>query len=460
MATITSSGAISGLNVSSLVSQLVAAERGTYDARFTRAEAKVTTQMTALAQLKSAMSGFRTALGALEDPEDFSPRRVSIDDDQFFTATATSAAAAGRYDVEVLQLAQAAQLGSLAFAGGQTTVVGTGTLTLALGAESFSVTLASGANTLADLRDAINNASGNVGVRATIIRDVAGAHLVLSGTDTGAASTLRITASGGDGNLAQFAYDPPGTPGTYAVLSAAQDAVVRVAGYEIRSADNSIEGAIDGVTLNLRRAEPGTTASLSVATDDAAIRDRVSGFVNAYNTLAKQIARLRSYDAETKAAGPLLGDAMLRNVEGQLRRLVSDPVSGSSGNYTALVNIGITSAVDGTLTLDQTRFDAALAADPLAVARLFTSAEGVASRVGDFLDRKLATDGELASRDAGLASRQKDITKQREALDARMQLLQARYTKQFNALDSLLTQLQSTSSYLSQQLASLPGSSG
>jgi flagellar hook-associated protein 2 len=317
---------------------------------------------------------------------------------------------------------------------------------------SFSLTLGPGGNTLANLRDAINDAPGNSGVQATLITDIAGTHLILTGSATGAANALRVTTSGGNGGLNQFVYNPPTTT-NLAPLSTAQDAIVFVSGYEIHDADNSIDSAIDGVTLQLKQAHVGEVTTLAIATDNAGIRDRVNSFVNGYNVLANQIAKLRSYNAETKVAGPLLGDAMLRNIEAQLRRVVSAPVAGATEPYTSLASLGITTTAAGTLSLDQAKFDAALADDPAAASHVFAAGQGVAVQLDAFLADKLSVAGELANRDAGIAARRKDLTRQKEALDARMEVIQARYMRQFNALDSMLTKLQSTSSYLSQQLA-------
>jgi len=450
MPTITSSGAGSGLNVASLVSQLVAAERATYDSRYTKIDVKLTTEVSALSQLKGSMSSFQSALSGLKETASFSQRKVTVASDEFFTATASAAAAAGSYSVDVQQMAKAAQLGTPAFAGGADTVVGAGTLNISMGSASFNISLTDAGATLAQLRDAINSGAGNPGVRATLIRDVDGAHLVLTGSATGQANALRITANGG---LAQFAHDPPATTANYTVLSPAQDAIVEVSGYEIHDADNSIGDAIDGVIITLKKEAPGTLTNLAVDTDSGAIRDRVNAFVSSYNILASQIAKLRAYDPATKAAGPLLGDATLRNLESQLRRLVSEPVAGVDGGYSTLASLGITSTATGTLAVNQAKFDAAVAAAPAAVSQVFASTQGVAVRLDGFLKGKLATDGEFAARDAGITARRKDLTRQREALEARMQVIEARYSKQFNALDSMLTRMQSTSSYLAQQLS-------
>lgn len=453
MASITSSGMT--LDVNGLVSKLVAAERAPYDTRIAKAESKLTTDFSAVAQLKGAMATLQSALGTLKNASDFQVRKTTLGSDQFFAVSTSADASPGNYNVEVRQLAAAAQLGSAAIAGGATALAGTGTLAIALGATSFNVTLTDTDSTLADLRDAINTASGNPGVSAALVTDVSGTHLVLGSQLTGASNTLRITASGGNGDLARFAYDPP-TVANMTQLAPAQDSIVVVAGYEIHDADLNIEGAIDGVTLSLKKAEAGTVTAMGISIDNAGIRDKVGRFVSAYNVLANQVAKLRSYDPETKAAGPLLGDAMLRGIEAQVSRLISDPVSGlGSSPYSTLASLGITRDATGALKLDNTKFDAAIAKEPGAASRLFTADNGIAVRMGAYLDARLADTGELAARDATMKAKGKDIDKQKQALETRMAAFQARYLKQFNALDSLLTQMQSTSSYLTQQLSNL-----
>ena len=451
MASITTSGV--NLDVAGLVTKLVAAERAPYDNRIAKAESKVTTEFSAMAQLKGAMSSLESALGTLKQGSDFEVRKVAIDEEKFFGAAASSEAAPGRYQVEVRQLASAAQIGSIAIAGGAAALSGTGTVAMSLGATTFSVSLTDPDSTLADLRDAINNAGDNPGVSAALITDINGTHLVLGSQRAGAANTLKVATSGGNGDLARFAYDPPGTT-NMTQLAAAQDSIVVVSGYEIHDPDLNIEGAIEGVTLSLKKAEPGTLTTMNISIDNAGIRDKVGRFVSAYNVLANQVAKLRSYNPETKVAGPLLGDAMLRGIEAQLSRMISDPVSGlGTSPYTSLASLGITRDATGALKLDSTKFDAAIAKEPGAASRLFTADNGVAARMGDYIRARLADNGEFAARDATITARRKDIDKQKQVLETRMATFQARYQKQFSALDSLLTQMQSTSTYLTQQLS-------
>ncbi len=454
MASIISSGIGSGLDVNSLVTQLVAAERAPQDARLTKIDTQLTTEFTALGQLKGAMSAFQTALSGLKTAGTLIVRKATVSADTNFAASASSTATAGAYDVEVVQLAKAAQLTSAPLLTGPTTVVGTGALTLSLGGAAFSVTIGSGNNTLAGIRDAINDAADNTGVRATIITGVDGSRLILTGGKTGAANAVKVTQAGGDGGLAQLVYDLPNPSGMTPVAGVtAQDAIVNISGFPVHSTTNTVDGAIDGVTLTLKKEAPGTTATLTVANDDSAVQGKVSEFVNAYNVLARQIATLRSYDASNRKAGPLLGDGMLLNIETQLRRIVTSQVPDLTSAFTTLSSVGVVFGADGTLSLNATKFESAMKTSSTAVGALFGSTRGVANQLNDFLETQLSSSGTMVARNKSIDAQRKDLTTRQEALNVRMAAFQARYQKQFTALDSLLSKMQSTSTYLTQQLA-------
>jgi flagellar hook-associated protein 2 len=460
MATITSSGSVSGINVSQLVSQLVAADRGPEDARLTKRDTQLTTDFTALSKLKGAMSTFQTALAGLKDANNFQLRKVSVSDTDALDVTATGASASGSYSVEIKHLATVGQLASAPNLTGSTATVGTGTLTISMGNAQFSVDINDSNKSLAGIRDAINGASGNVGVKATLIKAQDGTRLVLTGSATGAANALTVRATGGDGGLDQLVYDPTNNVTNLSVVGdGAQDAEIVVAGYTIKSTDNSVEDAVDGVTFNLKQAEVGKTLTVSVSNDDAGVQQKVQGFITAYNALMTTITGLRSYDAATQTAGPMLGDSMLLGIESQVRRAISDTVGSSTSRYSTLASLGITTQANGTLAMDAVKFAAAMKADPTAASQLFTSTKGISLRMDGVLTQHLAKTGDLAARDANIAAGRKDLDKQKTALDARMQVLQTRYTAQFSALDSLLTQMNSTSTYLTQQLSKSSSSS-
>ena len=455
MAGIQASGVGSGLDINGLVTQLVSAENASRSAPILRRETAATTKISALGTLKGALSAFKGALTPLRNLEVFSARKATSSDTTRFTATASSKAAAGSYDVEVISLASAHRLASAAHLTGATTEIGYGSLEITVGEDSFDVEIAPDANTLEDIRDAINSASDNTGVQATLLTGTEGTRLILTSRKTGAEHAIKVVASGGDGGLAALNYDPDGVM-NLVEKEQALDASLTISGFPVSSSTNAVDDAIEGVTINLLKAEEGKEFTLDIAFDSASVTTRIQTFVTEYNNMQAQLTKLGNYDAATKTAGPLLGDSLLRSVQQDMRNGLTNPVSGLSGDYTALASIGITTTASGTLELDTAKLSKALADDPDAVAHLFGSENGVAARLYAQVDARLSSGSDLDSRNTTLKRQMDDISREKEALALRMEQVEARYRKQFTALDSLLSQLQSTSSYLSQQLANLP----
>jgi flagellar hook-associated protein 2 len=446
----------SQIDVQSLVSQLVAAERKPLDDQVARAKARVTTQISATSALLGSLSTFQAALNNLKSTTAFSSRTTSSTDPKILTASATTSAVPGRYDVVVDRLASAHQISSDAFASGGTQVVGTGTLSVSLGATSFNVNIDGTNNTLAGIRDAINAASDNPGVSATLITAADGAHLVLTSTKTGASNAIQVTQTGGDGGLSALEYTNA-NQANYSQLRPAQDSRVLVSGlYEATSSTNVIEGVIEGVSLNLVSAAPATTISIDVAFDKGAAKEKVNAFVAAYNTLRGMMTRLGGYDAASKTGGPMLGDALLSSIDSEIRRTLSTPVDAADPAVQTLADIGVTTQKDGTLKVDGAKLDSALANNFDGVARLFgTEDTGVAARLYDQISARLADGAGIDVRNESLQAEQRSLQKKADDINARMQIVQQTYLKQFTRLDTLLSSLSSTSAYLSQQIDAL-----
>ncbi len=459
MAGIQAPGVGSGLDIASLVSQLVAAERQPLDARLDRRATATTVELSALGSLRGALAALRDALAPLRSTAAFAVRSATSANEDVFTASATGAIAPGTYDVEVANLASAHRLASAAFAAGGGAYVGSGTLTISVGGDAFSIDVLAGGGTLADIRNAINGATGNTGVTASIINEVGGSRLVLTARQTGAAATIEVTQSGGDGGLAALTFDPNAPlSGGLTQTTAAADAVVRINGFEHRSANNSVTGAIEGLTLTLRAADPGNSHLLTVGNDTASVTASIRKFVSDYNATARVFADLQKYDAATGKAGALIGDAFVRGLESQLRRDVTGALGPAEARYTSLAELGIRTDATGQLTLDEARLSAALAADFDGVAALFGGENGVAARAFERLEAALASEGSLKNRTDALNRQAREISLEREAVDRRMESVEARYQAQFSALDTLLAQLQSTSQFLEQQLSTLQSS--
>ena len=349
----------------------------------------------------------------------------------------------GDYKIEVESLATAHRLTSPAKAADAK--IGTGKLVIEAGDTKIEVDIVEGRNTLSDIRSAINTAAAGKGVQASLVNADGGQHLVLTAVDSGLEGKLRVTSSGGDGGLSVLDYDP-GVSTSMTETVAAKDAVVKVDGLTRTSSSNSLTDLLPGVTLNLTEAKPGETFSLKVATDNTAVKATLQSFVTAYNASISLTKSLTAYNADTKTASALTGDSMVRGLQSSLRNMASE-------NVVAFKSLGLSIATDGTLTLNSSTLTKALGEDPGALSRLFSGDEGYGADLEGMLDSVLETDGLLDSRTDSLNARIKTYDKQYEDLDRRMESLQTRYTAQFTAMEQMVTQLQSSSGFLSQQLS-------
>lgn len=435
---ISSSGIGSGLDINSLVTQLVAAERAPAQNQLSTRKTRLSTQLSAIGTFRAAMATLQDKLAGLKSGGAIGKLAATSASTDHFTATAAGSAVAGRYDIEVVALAQAHKLTSAPYVGGASTALGAGDVTIDVGGDDFTVTLSPSANTLADLRDAINNASDNSGVTATLINETNGTRLLLTSKTPGEDHEITVTS----------------TLATFTEQQAAQDAHIRVDGYDVYASSNQISDAIDGVTINLAKANPGSSYALDVALDNKATSDAVQVFVNTYNAALNTINTLSKYDPKTEVAAALNGDGMVRGAAQQLRQVVSASVSGA-GSFSHLSELGITTQADGTLKLDSSKLASALASDRDSVQKLFGAEDGVATRLDAVLERLVGDDGQVETRNDSLQRQLDDVADRQDALDFRMTRVEARYRAQYTALDSLLAQMQTTSNYLSQQLASL-----
>lgn len=439
------------INVSALVQQLVAATQAPQEALISSQTQQVSAQISALGQLKSALATFQGSLASLDTPGSFQVETASSSDESAFTVSAGAGAPQGTYNVAISQLASAQQLLSGPLVA--TNTVGNGTLALALGATSFNVTVAA-TDTLADVAAHINAAAGNPGISATVLQGSDGAHLLLSSAQTGAANTIQVTESDGGTSLASLTY---GTANTahYTQEAAAQDAAFSISGVNFTSATNTVTDAVGGVTLNLLSTTTAP-ATLTVGTDTGTVATNVSAFVSAYNTLQSTLKSLGGFDAASNTAGPMMGNAALTGIQNQVQHALYSIVNTGSGTYNTLASIGITTQSDGTLSVNSARLNAALGTNFSAVSQLFTAAGGVATTLNTQITNALGAGGSITSAGQTLTAQENALTKQSNDLDAQMAALTKSLTQQYAALNTLLSQLQSTSAYLTQAFATLP----
>jgi flagellar hook-associated protein 2 len=467
---ITSSSS-TALDVPSLVSQLMAVERRPIDTL----NAKITsyqTKISSFGTLSSLVSSFQTASTNLNTS--LQKLATSPSDPSVLTANASSTAVPGTYAVNVSQLAQsqnlvaAGQTSSTAAIGNGTATTVTfdlgaisgGTLTNGIysgaaftsnGSGTTSITIDGSNNTLEGIRDAINAAA--TGVTATIVNDGSGTpyRLALSSSNSGVSNSFKITTSGGDGTIGNLlGYDPAGTQNLSQTL-AAQNANLTVNGIAITSASNTVSEAIQGVAMTLTNTT-ATPASLTVARDTTAINTAASSFVDAYNALASQIKSRSAYGTGAAAAGSLAGDGTLRLMQDQLRGVFNTPASG--GTLTSLGQVGISFQRDGSLLLDSSKLDRAISTNFSDVTNLFSSSTGYTTRLGTWATSALRAGGLIDTRTQNLNKYVKDQNDAVDRLENRMTALERKYTTEYTNLNLLLSRMNSTSTFLTQQLSS------
>ncbi|QFU12147.1 Flagellar hook-associated protein 2 [Stutzerimonas frequens] len=470
------SGIGSGIDIDSIVASMVAAERAPKETQLATLEKKTTTQITAVGALKGAISDFQTALGALNKPELFQARSATSSKSDLVGVTASTAAGAGSYQLEVKSLASSSKVALAAIPNTAEAPARftSGTFEVWLGVpgippepntkESFSVTIDENNNTLAGVRDAINTAGRDMGVSATIVTDEYGSRLVLSSSKTGAGRDITVIATGADepGLTGLSALNFDGTSGTgkdARVLTSAQSAELYVDGLKVISETNKVDGAIEGVTLDLKaKTVANEPLTIAVAEDKAGVKKQIQSFVDSYNKLIGVInaqTKVTSVgEGKAPVTGALVGDATARTLLNTIRNELVN-VQGD-GALRALTDIGITTQKDGTLAIDSAKLDKAMASSFGELSGLFTGDNGLASRLDAKLKPYTETGGILEQRNKAMTETITKIDDQKEALTRRITSLQERLYKQFNAMDLLVGQLSNTSSSLLASLENLP----
>jgi flagellar hook-associated protein 2 len=448
---ITAGGIGSGLDIESLVSQLVAAEANPTNSRLNKKEVALESELSAFGTLKSALSTLQTSVSKLENPESFQVHTATSSNDSLFTASAASSAVTGSYSIEVIQLAIADKVRSGAFTG-SAEVVGTGTLDISLGEASFQLTIDGTNNTLANIRDAINAASDNPGVTASLINVDSGTQLVLTSNSVGASNTISVVAT--DDNTADGLDLARLDSASLVTLQSASDAIIKVDTQTVTRNSNTFSDVVTGVTFNLTKAEPGTTETLSVVTDTDATKSNVKSFVTNYNTLVGIMKGLSNYDESTGVSGALNGDSVIRGIQNQLRQTLFAGVSG--GALSNLSELGIRLDDTGSLKIDDSILDKKLANELSDVKAFFSSDTGFSQSFTSALSGYVSDSGILEGRTDSIEGKLDGIGDDRDRLTRRMASVEARLRAQFTAMDILVAQLNSTSSFLSSQLANLP----
>lgn len=460
MASITSLGAGSGIFSSELLDQLVNAERKPTEARLDQRQQRTETRISAYGAIRSAMEEMRASMEKLSNPEGMKAFSSSSSNESVAGVSVDALEASrGSYSLNVTQLAQSQSLASGAFADRDTTTVGSGTLTLDVGGVTTDITVDGSNNTLEGLAASINDA--NAGVSAGVVDTGSGFRLVLSAEESGIENSVKVSVTDDDGNntdtngLSQFVFND--TTSNLEETVAARDAQLEVNGIAVSRPTNTVEGVVDGVTFDLKSEG---TSTVKIERDADAVAENVQAFVDKFNAFQDMVDKVSGFDPESGEGSVLTGDSTIRNIQSDLRRMLTEiPPGLEDSPVRMLADVGIkTDPSTGKLEFDQARFKEQLDAHPEAMTALFAEkdgVEGIAERTVNVVSNFLASDGALAARTEGLNGDLEKIQEQRDRLELRLEALEERLFNQFSAADSLIAQLNNTGDFVSQQLAAL-----
>ncbi len=450
---ISSPGIGSGLDVNGIVSQLVEIERQPLQ-RLAREEVGIQAKISAFGQLKGALSEFRDALSGLNDIADFDILAASSSDEEVLAVSLGTNASIGTHNIDVLRLAENHRLAAgTTLPDSDTTTVGAAgeTMTIDVGGSAFTVEI--GGKTLDEIRAAINSAADNSGARATLFNDGTSSRLMLSAEESGAESFITVSYSGAD-------------PFSFSALNEDRDAnagfnaddlnaEILVEGqFSVTQGDNSFDGVIQGVNMQL--VTPGT-ATISVQENTAELETRVQGFADAYNAALTSLRDLRSKTLDDDAN-------VLYAIENQMRGVLNAVTRGTGNAYQSIFEIGFSSSYsfgssagdNGKLSLDKAALSSALREDPDAVAQLFAAPDtGVIKKMDALVKSFVTFEGLIDGKTSSLQARVEALGGRKAALERRIALTEQRLLDQFNGLDTLMAQLNSTGSLVTQQLSQL-----
>jgi len=448
MAPIPVGGIATGLDTDTLVQQLLAVERKPITLLQTK-QVKLHAVSTAFQDLNSKLAGLKSKVDALKDPATFFSRSATSSADTVAEAAVGPGSATGTYTLTVSGLARGSIATAASTRGALTDTVATadGSVQFRVGTSGPVVTLpVTTTTTLDQLVRAINDTKAGAKASAVNVGTAAAPayRLTLTTTATGAANDIVILADGTDLGLTK--------------TQTAVDAAFSVSGIgSFTRPSNSFSDVIEGVTVTLK-AGTGST-DLAVKVDTGGTQARVQGFIDAYNDV------VRTIDGQTSGSkgsdgkltpGAFTGDAVPRQIRNRLASLIATSVPGG---VATLSRIGITTAKNGTLTLDAAAFQKALNDDPDGVSVLF-GGTGTTDGVADLLSRALdqatrAVTGTIAVRQDGINATIRSVQAQIDGALARLEGTERTLRARFTNLETVVARLQRTGTALLNSLQSL-----
>ena len=478
MASISSAGIGSGLDVESIISKLMAVEKQPLT-RLTTAASNLDTKISAFGTIKSQFSSLQDIATKLSSAAAWNAKTAASSNSAALTASISDSVLASptTFSVEVQQLAKAQSVASASLPTG--TSAGTGTITLQLGkwtAGSFgaaagsspvSIEIGAGEDSVGAIAAKINAA--DAGVVATVVTDTTGQRLLVRSKTTGESTGFRLQVADADGGnaddagLSRFAFDP--AEGSFGMAGAAQasarqygqNALATLNGISIVSESNTLAGTVPGLSMTISQL---TTApvEVSVGVDNTAITKLASDFVTAYNATNAMLNEATKYDPSTKKANLLQGDSTTISLQNALRRMLGSKTDGGAFGTLADIGIKLTKTNDGSIALDSAKFATALN-KPADLEKLFTAAtgdegtKGFGLKLKSLMDTILGAGGAIDSKTESLNLQKKRNAKDQDTANDRLSNTEARLRKQYSALDAQMASFTALSDYVAQQVA-------
>lgn len=438
MASIQFSGLSSGLDSQKIIEALMQAERQPV-VRLEQRRTLLDRQRSVLSDLISRLQAVQTKAQSLDTLSEFFSYSAKSSDSNVVAATASGSALPGTFGITVSQLAAAERTYSDAFASSTTAgLVTAGTLGITVGTDTQVNVAIDASDSLTSIANKINSSGARV-VASVLKESDTSYRLVVSGKDTGSANAITFSDPT-NLNLDVVANEK----------QAAVNSTFQVDGLTISRATNLVSDALTGVTLDLR-AVSASAVTVTIAADTDSIRDKVQQFVSAYNDAARLISDQFKYTGTAKGEDSLVGDSAVRNALLRMQRILSTTISGLTGQYNSAAEVGFKTNKDGTLTLDSTQFDAAIAKDTRGVGLVFAkegSTTGIASQFDTLLKSLTESTGSLGTRKSGLDTRITRIDKDIEAMEFRLERYEFSLQQQYMNLERVMATLQQQTSAL------------
>lgn len=464
MATVTSAGAGSGIDLESVISASVAAKKAQLQQPLTTKKTNTQITLTGVGQLKSAISTFNTTLAKLSASGAFNKRAINISqdtDDPVLKITSNADASNGQYNITVNNLATTSKVEGTFSSSTSSLVAEDGTLTFTAGdGNEFSVDVKKG-DTLQQIRKRINNSADNFGLTANIVNTSDGkAKFVIDSGVTGAGNDLKITGSTTE--LKKFEVDTStSTPVTDSNMSRTQQATnaeIDVDGSVLSSATNTFKNTVQGLDITvLRVSDKDTDGNLKsnkvdITTDKTAIKTLVQEFIDSYNTLIDKSTALGKRSTivggvSQDDGGALAGDSMPRAVRSLMSTTVMEPNSEMTG-INSVFQLGMKMDNDGKLSLDSDKFSTALDDNYEQVVALFSGENGVAGKMQTALKEYTKTGGLISQRQDQLNTDLRSLATREATASDQLTKYEANLRAQYGSLDTLLASMQSSASYL------------